>query len=220
MFPCRTSRVYARTRVTERKRLARRSLVAFTPILAFRSRAYRRAERRRRCGHNLHLSRLVGSRFFRARPILLQKSVGSQWWRIGGIDQFLMVSVTVSAPGISWRADHGQRADIVRHEPRARAARLAARLAAGRLGDRYAGPGWARGVGAARRRPRPYAGNRRGAGTGRGGDGPAAGRARGSPLGERRARRPACGAPTPIATSGAFASTCAPTKGGSPRRCA
>src|SRR4029077_7906951 len=37
--------------------------------------------------------------------------------------------------------DHGQRAEILRHEPRAWAACLTARLAAGRLGDRHAGTG-------------------------------------------------------------------------------
>ena len=85
------------------------------------------------------------------------------------------------------RKEHGQRAEICRHEPLAWAACLTARLAAGRLGDRHAGTGPARCAGTGRRRARPHARTRRGEPAGCAGDGSAADRARGPPLGERRA---------------------------------
>src|SRR6516162_1941490 len=102
-------------------------------------------------------------------------------------------ALTVS--GTDWRRashaererGHGESAQIVRHELRAWAVCLTARLAAGRLGDRHAGTGPAHSAGSVRRRARPHARTRRGEVAGCGGHGGAAGRARGPPLRQRRA---------------------------------
>ena len=99
-----------------------------------------------------------------------------------------MASGTGLAPGIPRGAGSGQRAEIVRHEPRAWAACLTARLAA-RPAWRSARWHWASALRwGSRRRARPHARARRDEVAGCGGDGPAADRARGPPLRQRRAQ--------------------------------